>query len=374
MSEGATGGEVTPSVTSVLLIKTGSLGDVLRTTSVLPGLKLRFPGLELTWLVSRAAAPLVERHRLVSRVVTCEPEEASSLDAARLELPSDRWDWVLSLDDEASLCEFAASLDAARLSGATLDEQGQPTYTDDVEPWFGMGLLSKGGKLEADRRKLENQRSHAEIFASMLGVERGRPELPLPAQAHADAAKFARDAGLNDSTLVCGLNTGAGGRWRSKELPVERVVAYAGALATAMGREVSFLVLGGAAERSRNDEILAGLRLLDAPIRVIDAGTHHDLCTFAAILGLSDLLLTSDSLALHLGLAMEVPVVSFFAPTSAAEIDLFGLGEKVTSSAQDYCSYRPEVDRSTITVERLVAASLKVLADHRGRRRLVARS
>jgi hypothetical protein len=66
-------------------------------------------------------------------------------------------------------------------------------------------------------------------------------------------------------------------------------------------------------------------------------------------------------------------MVTFFAPTSAAEIDLFGLGEKVASTSADYCSYRAEVDRSTITVERLVAASLRVLAAHQGRRRLVAR-
>ena len=85
-------------------------------------------------------------------------------------------------------------------------------------------------------------------------------------------------------------------------------------------------------------------------------------------------MLTSDSLALHLGLAMEVPTVSFFAPTSAPEIDLFGLGEKVASTAPDYCSYRRDVDRSTLTVERLLDASLRVLASHRERRRLIARS
>ncbi len=362
------------SVTSVLLIKTGSLGDVLRTTSVLPGLKQRFPDLQLTWLVAPAAASLVERHRLVDRVITCDPGDAASMEAARADLPGIRWDWVLSLDDEGPLCALAASLDTARLSGATLDAAGQPTYTDDVEPWFGMGLLSKDGKEAADRRKRENRRSHPEIFASMLEVESGRPELSLSSEAHAAALAFASEFGLDDSTLVCGLNTGAGGRWRSKELPVERVASYAGALASAVGREVTFLVLGGPAERERNDAILSALAELDAPIRAVDAGTHHDLNTFAAIVGLTDLLLTSDSLALHIGLAMEVPMVTFFAPTSAAEIDLFGMGEKVSSTSPDYCSYRAEVDRSTITVERLVAASLRVLAAHQGRRRLIARS
>jgi hypothetical protein len=71
--------------------------------------------------------------------------------------------------------------------------------------------------------------------------------------------------------------------------------------------------------------------------------------------------------------ALEVPVVAFFAPTSAAEIELHGLGEKVVSTSSDYCSYARDVDRSTLTVERLVAASLRVLDGQVGRRRLVAR-
>ena len=60
-------------MTAILVIKTGALGDVLRTTAILPGLQQRFPDLELTWLTAPAAVPLVERHRLVKRVVTCDP-------------------------------------------------------------------------------------------------------------------------------------------------------------------------------------------------------------------------------------------------------------------------------------------------------------
>lgn len=360
-------------MTSILLIKTGSFGDVLRTTSVLPGLARRFPDLELTWLVAPAAAPLVSGHRLVSRVVTGDPTDGASMDVAREELSGQRWDWVISLDDEEALCALAASLDAGRLSGATLDGDGRRTYTEDMEPWFGMGLLSRDGQEAADRRKRENERTHPELFASMLGVDEGKPELPLPAEARAAAAALADRVGIDAGSLVCGLNTGAGDRWPSKELPVDRVVAYAGALARALGREVTFLVLGGPAERARNDRLLDGLATLDAPVRPVDAGTDHDLRAFAAVVGLCDLLLTSDSLALHLGVAVEVPIVSFFAPTSAAEIELYGRGQKVVSTAPDYCSYRGDADRSTITVERLVEASLGVLAAHAGQQKLSSR-
>jgi heptosyltransferase-2 len=349
-------------MTEILVIKTGALGDVLRTTAILPGLHGRFGAPRVTWLTAPSARPLVEGHPQVAQVLTCRSGEEASIRSAAQELGGRRWDWVLSLDDEQSLCELAAGLDAEALSGATLDDSGERAYTDDVEPWFGMGLLARDGKEAADRRKVQNQRTHPAIFADMLGVEEGRSSLPLPADARAAADAFARSHGLFADELVVGLNTGAGGRWASKGLPPARVVQFAAQFTAAQGRPVHYLVLGGRDERGRNDELLAGIGALDDGSRAIDAGTENDLLTFASLLALSDVMVTSDSLALHLGLATQTRVVAFFAPTSAAEIELYGLGEKVVSTAPDYCSYRPDADNATITAERLVAAAERVMA------------
>ncbi len=58
-----------------------------------------------------------------------------------------------------------------------------------------------------------------------------------------------------------------------------------------------------------------------------------------------------------------MPVLAFFAPTSAAEIELYGRGEKVASTAPDYCSYRPDADTTTVTVDRLAPAALRLLGE-----------
>jgi heptosyltransferase-2 len=360
-------------VKSILVIKTGALGDVLRTTSILAGLYKKYPGVTVTWLTAGAAKPLVDRHRMIGRVVTCDVRDASSVAAVAEDLAGTTWDWVLSLDDEEPLCRLASSLPHARLSGAFMTQSGERAYTDDVEPWFGMGLLSRAGKEAADRMKIDNDRSHPEIFADMFEIEAGRPELPLAADAVAAAQAFASRMDLRRDTLVVGLNTGAGGRWTSKGLPVERVIAYAGALASALDEPVAFLVLGGPPERERNDAIIEGIQALGLSARVIDAGTENPIPTFAGLVGLSDVLLTSDSLALHLGVAMNVSIVSFFAPTSAAEIELYGLGTKVVSTSPDYCSYSKTADNASITVERLVAATIEVLAAKSDQRRLIPR-
>jgi heptosyltransferase II len=97
----------------------------------------------------------------------------------------------------------------------------------------------------------------------------------------------------------------------------------------------------------------------------VDAGVDNALLDFAALVRLCDVVLTSDSLALHVALARDVRAVAFFAPTSAAEIEMFGLGEKVVSTAPDACSYRPDADTSSLTPERIASAVVRQLGERR---------
>lgn len=348
----------------ILILKTAALGDVLRTTSILPGLRARHPGARIVWATATGAADLVRLHPEVAEVVGFDPKSPEGLASAAGALGGRDWDWVISLDDEEGMCALASGLSARRLSGAHYlgDEEGRRrAYTPDVAPWFDMGLLSVHGKARADELKVENRRSHPEILAGMLGIPMGKPLLPEPEEERARAAEFARETRLFAHGPVVGLNTGAGGRWHSKTLSPERTIALARALSDALAGQVTFLLFGGLDERARNAEIVRRAAETGGAVRLVDAGCDNPLLQFASRVSLCRMLVTSDSLALHVALARDVRVVAFFAPTSAAEIETYGLGEKVVSTAGDYCSYRPDADTSTLTTERLVAAALAVL-------------
>ena len=367
-------------MTKILIIKTAALGDVLRTTSILPGLHKRYPDCEITWLTSAAAASLVgpnqlnAGHNLVAELIRHPTPEAPIL-ADRLpevEAGHSPWDRVLSFDDEAELCSIAfeqaggqAGVDQGILSGAYQNETGELTYTADTAAWFDMGLISKFGKQRADELKVENQRSHPAIYAEMLGIEMSKPSIFLSKPALDFAREFSRRTGLHGSFPVIGFNTGAGGRWESKKLSVDQTVELAIELHRRLKGAETILLLGGPLEAERNAEIVK--RVGDGA-RVVDAGTRNTMHHFAALVDRLDLLLTSDSLALHMGVAREVPVVAFFAPTSAAEIELYGCGAKVVSTSPDYCSYKPDVDTSSLTNERLLAAIESCLPDESRRR------
>lgn len=126
----------------------------------------------------------------------------------------------------------------------------------------------------------------------------------------------------------------------------------------AAGKPVTVVLLGAGGDRVRNERVAA--RYPRERVRVVD--TDASVLRFAAVIKRCDLIVTSDSLALHLAISQGIPFVAFFAPTSAAEIDDFGLGYKVVSLASDYCSYSPLADNRTITAERLYGACEIVLA------------
>lgn len=349
-------------MTRILIVKTAALGDVLRTTSILPGLLERYQDAQVTWVTAIGAEPLVAAHPAVAQVVTVDPSSQDSLDAAAARLGNASFDLVLSFDDEAPICRFASRIPARARSGAFLDAAGRRIYTDDVEPWFGMGLLARDGKHAADARKRANTRSHQELFAAMLGVRPGRPELPLSAEVLAHAAASLDAVTRRARGPIVGLNTGAGGRWPTKAIPPERCVELVLELHRRRAGAISFALLGGAEEAARNTKIAALLAAAAPRPDFVDTGCANGILEFAALVSGCDLVVTSDSLGMHIAIARRVPVVAFFAPTSAAEIELFGAGEKVVSTAPDYCSYRPDADNSSITVERLAAACERVLA------------
>ena len=305
----------------IALIKLGAFGDVVRTTSLLPGLRRLDPAMELTWVTAAAAIPLIRHHPEVRHVHT--PDEAGDWRDAR-------YDWVISLDDDRAACHLASQLRAERLSGGYAAPDGGLRYTADVEEWFGMGLLrpvEHGGLERANQLKLDNARTFGEILFDGLGLPRPveQPAVRVPSAERQQAERIVASLVGPRGRPVVAVNTGAGSRWKYKSWGEQQTAELGQRLHDALGAIV--LIAGGPEEASRS----AGIVAAAGRPRVLAAPVVPDLLVFAALLGACDLLVSSDSLALHLAVSQQVPVVAFFGPTSDAEIDLFGCGEKVVT-------------------------------------------
>jgi heptosyltransferase-2 len=143
--------------------------------------------------------------------------------------------------------------------------------------------------------------------------------------------------GVDFSLPVIGLNTGAGRRWELKQWREEGYLELVERVAKK--RPVQFLLLGGPEERERHKRLSSR-----SSVPLIDAGCDNPLRHFASLVGECNLVITGDTLAMHLSLALSRRTIVLFGPTSAAEIELYGLGEKVVPQMECLSCYKPTCD------------------------------
>ena len=65
---------------------------------------------------------------------------------------------------------------------------------------------------------------------------------------------------------------------------------------------------------------------------VIDTGTDNPIREFAGIAGNCDLIITGDTLAMHIAIGLKIPVVVILGSTCPQEIELYSRGTKVISN------------------------------------------
>jgi heptosyltransferase II len=310
----------------ILVIKLGAIGDVIRTTSILPGLRKKYPGCSVDWVTKKESYGLLKNNEFLREVYL-------DTNAGR-KIIRKSYDWVICLDDEDSACALASAIDCRKLTGSMIKD-GKRCYTDDSSEWFDMGLISRFGKEKADALKAKNKKTYQSMIYGILGLEYSHqePVLNLGDKSRAFAQEFREKNKIVRGQRIIGLNTGAGGRWEDKKLSVGQTLELINMLDGVPNAKI--ILFGGPEEKERNAEIKK-----DAKGRVIDAGCDNSLAEFASLIGLCDLLITSDSLALHIATALKKKIAVFFYPTSAAEIELYGRGMKIIGKGKSCCSYQ----------------------------------
>ena len=146
---------------NILIIKLGAIGDVLRTTSILKGLKEKYEGYIIDFVTKKQSFDILKNNDLINNIFLIDKNHD---DILRKE-----YDLVISLDDEDEACSLASKTNHKKLIGAySKDNKKTKTYTDDSAKWFDMGLTSKYGKEKADELKKLNKKSYQEILSEIL--------------------------------------------------------------------------------------------------------------------------------------------------------------------------------------------------------------
>jgi heptosyltransferase-2 len=123
-----------------------------------------------------------------------------------------------------------------------------------------------------------------------------------------------------------GLNTGAGAKFTTKQWPEAHFLKLIKLLKRDLKANV--FLLGGKREQAMNRRLAA-----KAGVAVYDTGTDNSLLEFAGFLDRLDAVVCSDTLAMHIALALKRKAVILFGPTCPQEIETYGRGVKLFAGA-----------------------------------------
>lgn len=315
--------DVAPMGTRIGIVKLDAIGDVARTTALLPALAKRYDPLHVTWLVAPGTVGLLSDNPLIDVVL---PYDAASLERLHVE----RFDLLLSLDKTPRACAVAERVSAAEKRGFGLSRFGTVyPMNADAEYAYRLGL--------DDQLKFhENERTYQDVIFEVAGLPYAGEEycLPVTDDARAHAADFCERHGVAPDETVVGLNLGGGEMFANKMWDARRCREFVRELLDTMP-DVRVFLFGGPRERRKLSLVEEGL----AP-RVLSTGPDNSFKQFEALLGRCAVVVTGDSLGMHLALAAGGRVVVLFGPTCAQEIELYGRGEKIVSPIDCAPCYR----------------------------------
>jgi ADP-heptose:LPS heptosyltransferase len=321
-------GEFVSSGPRVLIVKTAAAGDVLRTTSLLPGLRRELENPHISWLTLPVSVDILRGNTAIDRII---PFDAAAYPA----LAAQRFDLLVCLDKEPGPAGLASMVAAGEKRGVGLSACGTPIpLNPSAEYYFALGV--------SDELKFkENKRSYHELIyeAAELDYMRDEPAMYLEDVELGLGRQEWRRLNVDPDAPIIGINTGAGSRFTGKAQSVSRAIELIEEIKKLFSDE-TIALLGGPLEEQKNREIAER-----AGGRVVNVGCRHTVRQFASILKWLSVLITGDTLAMHIATCLQVPTVALFGPTVAVEVDLFGRGDTLISPKECVPCYRAECEQ-----------------------------
>jgi heptosyltransferase-2 len=180
------------------------------------------------------------------------------------------------------------------------------------------------------------------------------PVLHLEPEELSWARNFKSEHAIVNDRPIIGIHPGGSARWPKKRWGLTQYVKL---ITQLKGLGFSIMLFAGPQEISFHEELLRRCGK-----KVIDAGCNLSMRQFASLVNLVDLMICSDSLALHVATALKKKVVALFGPTSVSEIDLFGRGRKIVSRLACVGCYLNRCEKSPSCMDLITWQSVKKAA------------
>lgn len=291
----------------ILIIKLGAVGDVIRTTPILHKLKQEYPKSVIHWLTH------------TPEVV---PDQVDHVHRWRLEdiiqLQATNFDLLINLDKDPEACALACQIDSKTKKGFIL-RNGKPAPVDeDAEEKFLTGVFDDLNKA--------NVKSYPEELFEVCGYRFAGEKYILD-----DFSQHGYKWEISQPHPLIGLNTGCGGRWKSRLWSEQNWVTLANQLTE---RGFGVLLLGGPEEHEKNQRIAEKSNATYLG--------HFPLTQFINLVDQCDLVVTAVTMAMHIAIGLGKRLVLFNNTFNKNEFELYGLGQILEPEFECDCFYAAE--------------------------------
>jgi lipopolysaccharide heptosyltransferase I len=320
-----------------LIVRLGSLGDVVHGIPAAAALRQRYPQAQIDWLVDPRYTELLDLVEGVDRRVPFDPRDLirGRGEAWRTlgELRQSRYDVVLDLQGLLKSAVLSRLVGARRTIGFPRQHLREPMarflYSETPDPGAGRHVIHRGlGLLRA------------------VGVEDLSVRFPVAVPRSAAAAAVAERLGSGEYAIV---NPGAA--WPNKRWPPDRFGAVAAAIGAEFGSRS--LVLWGPGEQPLAETVVA------ASSGAATLAPQTGIADLVAIARGARVMVSGDTGPLHIAGAVGTPIVALFGPTFAERNGPWSPRDLVISRTERCsCSYERRCRQATPCIDDIKVAEV----------------
>jgi heptosyltransferase-1 len=277
---------------SILIVKTSSLGDIVQTFHVLDFLHQIFPNAAIDWVVEKKFASIISAHPRVRRAI---PIDRDQIFASLKSLRSARYDFLFDLQGNS------------KSGGLTFFSRAR------VKVGFGWASVREWPNLFSTHFRF-NSSENINIRLQYLSIIAQFFQAPIPSQTKGVLLNTSPQEKKRLKDLIqkksCQIMVCPGSHWINKQLPLEVFLPFL-SLIQKKYNAFFLLIWGTEKEKTFCEHIQEAFPQQGMIIDKLSLSSWQNLMSFI------DLLIALDSSALHLCATTDTPSFSVFGPTSA---------------------------------------------------------
>ncbi len=288
----------------ILIIKLGAMGDVLRTTCILPALRKKYgPDILIYWMTNLESVDFLKNNHLVDKILPYNLENV-------LRIQQEKFDILFALEIDTPSTLLTNLINADEKFGYFFDNGATACFNESAENYLETAFLN--------HVKIKNRKTYQQLIAQACDLDfyynKEKPIFNLTNKEIEFSNQFKLKNNIQEGDKVIGINIGSADRWASKFWNNEKIKQLIRQV-----KAYKIVILAGPNEIKKQGNLISELK--KEGIILISNNPRNTLREFASVVNICDIIICGDTMALHLALALDKKIISLFFSTPGWEIE-----------------------------------------------------